>query len=267
MNKAMSDQKAVQEWATQAVSHVIARAKNRVVEPIARSIASAISAEIELSEAKAPAAPVSYPEIDYPTLEERHVAGARLFSSRENLINALNISEGGVVAEVGVAFGDFSDFLIRATSPRRFVAIDIFQLHHIPVIWGRQSATWFQGKTHRQYFEDRFSSLPGVDMTIIEGDGAKSLLSFPDRTFDLIYIDAGHEYGDVSRDAHVAKEKIVPQGVLVFNDYTMSDHVTRSPYGIVPAVNSLVVEEDWRVVGFALQHDMFCDIAIRRSGD
>ena len=34
-------------------------------------------------------------------------------------------------------------------------------------------------------------------------------------------------------------------------------------YGVVPAVNELVVSEGWQVVGFALQQHMFCDIALR----
>jgi hypothetical protein len=36
------------------------------------------------------------------------------------------------------------------------------------------------------------------------------------------------------------------------------------PYGIVPVVNSLVVNEGYDVVAFALQQQMFCDIAIRK---
>jgi len=53
-------------------------------------------------------------------------------------------------------------------------------------------------------------------------------------------------------------------GTLIFNDYVMYDHLQRVEYGVVQAVNQLVIDGDWRVVGFALNHNMFCDIAIRR---
>jgi hypothetical protein len=50
----------------------------------------------------------------------------------------------------------------------------------------------------------------------------------------------------------------------VFNDYTMCDHLVGEAYGVVPAVNELVVQENWEAVGFALHMHMFCDIAVRR---
>jgi hypothetical protein len=50
---------------------------------------------------------------------------------------------------------------------------------------------------------------------------------------------------------------------VVFNDYIMWDHVTDSAYGVVPVVNELVVNGGWEVVAFALEHQLFCDIAIR----
>jgi hypothetical protein len=43
----------------------------------------------------------------------------------------------------------------------------------------------------------------------------------------------------------------------------MSD-LNGTPYGVVPAVNELVAKSGWRVVGFALQPCIFCDVAIRR---
>jgi hypothetical protein len=35
-------------------------------------------------------------------------------------------------------------------------------------------------------------------------------------------------------------------------------------YGIVPVVNKMVVNQGWKVLGFALQKHMFCDIALVR---
>jgi hypothetical protein len=81
----------------------------------------------------------------------------------------------------------------------------------------------------------------------------------------MIYIDAHHSYEAVRQDAANAKAKLKGNGILIFNDYTMYDHVNRGPYGVVQAVNELVVLEDWQVIGFALQSQMFCDVAIRRA--
>jgi hypothetical protein len=94
--------------------------------------------------------------------------------------------------------------------------------------------------------------------------GDTNLAKYPDKSFNLIYIDADHSYEAVKRDTNVAKAKLADNGILVFNDYTMFDHLNGVPYGVVQAVNELIVSEDWRVCGFSLQKFMFCDIAIRK---
>jgi hypothetical protein len=45
----------------------------------------------------------------------------------------------------------------------------------------------------------------------------------------------------------------------------MYDHLVGEPYGVVQVVNQILVEEDLRVYGLALERHMFCDIAFRWS--
>jgi len=45
----------------------------------------------------------------------------------------------------------------------------------------------------------------------------------------------------------------------------MTDHILGVAYGVVPVVNKLIVDEGWRIIAFALQKGMFCDIALRRA--
>jgi hypothetical protein len=97
------------------------------------------------------------------------------------------------------------------------------------------------------------------------GDSAETLPRYEANYFDMIYIDANHFYDAVKVDAELAKVKIKQDGILIFNDYIMYDHIGGWPYGVVQAVNELVTSEDWRVVGFAFEPHMFCDIAIRRQ--
>ena len=123
--------------------------------------------------------------------------------------------------------------------------------------------------THREYYTKRFlkSSVPIV---IEEGDASTNLLRYPDKHFDMIYVDAGHDYPSVMKDAECSKQKLKDDGILIFNDYIMFDHyhVTEPNagvwYGIVQTVNQLVVNHDFEVIGFAFRKDMFCDIAVRR---
>jgi hypothetical protein len=202
----------------------------------------------------------------YPELRPSDVEGARLFARREGLVKYLASElRGETLAEVGVLFGDFSDFILRTVEPEILVAIDRFNGHTGSFTWGGSSNERFLGMTHRQFYESRFSER-GKQVRCEEGDSAECLSRYPDRTFDMIYIDAGHDYESVKGDADIAKHKIKPEGILVFNDYIKYSHFDNSYFGVIPVVNDLVVNQGSVVIGFALQADMYCDIAIRKAG-
>ena len=119
--------------------------------------------------------------------------------------------------------------------------------------------------TALEYYRQRFSNR-GALVEIEIGLSAARLATYPDKYFDLIYIDADHSYAGVKQDLNLAKAKLKDEGMIVLNDYKMFDHYNYVPYGVVQAVNEFIVRNNWQVCGFALQRDLFCDIAIRRSG-
>lgn len=206
---------------------------------------------------------MTYPYMDFPRLTRAHLGDAMLFANREDLIEGLPIRQRGVIAEVGVALGDFSDFLLRTLKPSEFVAIDTFSMHEFPVHWGRSSEELFGGKSHLDFYRERFAHQTDC-IRIEQALSHVGLTRYPTGYFDLIYVDAAHDYESVRRDADVASDRLKPDGTLVFNDYTMFDHLLAVPYGVVPAVNEIIAAQRWRVVGFALHQHMFCDIALRR---
>ncbi len=192
-----------------------------------------------------------------------HVEGATLFSDRFNALKALN--RGGHVAEIGVALGTFSEAIMDTLSPAHFDAFDIFRMHEMGSFWGQPTSQLLSGLTHRQFYERRFSdSIESGRMSVYEGDGASMLSLMPDNTYDVIYIDARHSFEYVLKDAEVSAQKLKIDGVLVFNDYIMYDHLAGHEYGVVAVVNDFCVNRGWRVFYFALQPQMFCDIAICR---
>jgi len=180
------------------------------------------------------------------------------------MLLALRPQKGLAICEVGVGIGGFSRFLIDHMKPGNFTAIDLFDLHTKPLLWDKPPAALFGPRTHRKFYEDTFDYARFI-MSVREGPSHERLAECPNEHFDILYIDAGHTYDEVRRDAAAGVSKVKQNGLLVFNDYTLHDHLGEAEYGVIQAVNELIVATDWKVVGFSLQKEMYCDIALQRN--
>lgn len=196
------------------------------------------------------------PAPEVPAIRSEHVQNAALYADRTDMIARLPLPKGGVVAEVGVATGTFSKVLIETLHPRKFVAFDIFTMHELP-------DQQFDGLTHEQYYRRKMAAYQDI-LCLEEGPSHITMAKYRVDEFDLIYLDAAHRYEMVKRDAELASQMLKPNGVLIFNDYVAGNFYRRIQYGVVQAVNELIVNEGWRVIGYALSANMHCDIALQR---
>jgi hypothetical protein len=203
---------------------------------------------------------------DYPVLSAEHIRDARLYANRGDQIASLPVPQGGKVAEIGVWRATFSKTLVTTLRPREFLAFDIFTGHTEKEWNGQTGHELFEGLTHRQFYEKEMTPLLNgtTTMTIVEGDSRQTLRNFTDQSFDLVYVDGDHHYEAVKADAQLAVDMVKPSGFLVFNDYLLIDH-GHAAYGVVPVVNDLVVNQGWRIVGYALDWHLYCDIALQRA--
>ena len=235
---------------------------NSRLKDIVRRVANA--AGYEVRRIQKPLFPMFPIKIDLPALLPEHVADAALYADRNEALAGL--PRNGVVAELGVAFGDFSETMIHHLKPLRFDAFDIFRGHESETFWDRPTAECFGELSHRQFYERRFAKEIATNrLCVYEGDSATELGKQPDATYDVIYIDSDHSFAGVVRDANVATRKVKPDGILVFNDYIMFDYHYGVPYGVAPVVHDLCVNHGWQVAYIALQRDLFFDIALRRK--
>lgn len=202
-------------------------------------------------------------QLSYPALSSEHLQDARLYATRQDLVEALPLVKGGRIAEVGVAFGGFSKHIVECHKPAEFHAFDTFHLHLVSTIWGCQTQEVLKGMTHLDFYCAEMQAT-GVSCVCHVGDSAQNMATLPANHFDMIYIDAGHDYSAVKLDACLAANTVKADGILVFNDYTLYDPFAKVNYGVVQVVNEMVVFRGWKVIGFALENHMFCDIAIQR---
>ena len=175
--------------------------------------------------------------------------------------------KGGVVAEIGVAFGDFSATILDALQPREFHAIDYFTWHEIPIAWGRSTKEAFDGQSHEGFYRARFARQIDAGLVRVRrGCSWEAMATYPDASFDVIYVDAAHDYASVKRDADCCAGKLKPNGFLIFNDYILYDYVALEAYGVVHVVNELCVTKGYELLYLALAPHMFCDVAVRKPG-
>jgi len=208
------------------------------------------------------------PAIVFPkVLGSQHVDdNARLFANRYELIKSLEQFRGGRIAELGVLSGDFSRFLIDKLKPTRFDAYDTFQCHKVPFMWHYSTSDIFKGATQREYYAKRFENeIKSGQLLIFQGDSSEELSKQQNHVYDLIYVDADHRLPGVRRDAAAAVTKLKTDGLLIFNDYIMWDYIGHGPFGVVQVVNDLCVTEGWKIVHFALEPGMYCDVAICKT--
>jgi hypothetical protein len=198
-----------------------------------------------------------------PAVPPEATKDARLFSDRIQMIKAIGPAKARRVVEIGVAFGEFSEQLIARYKPDEFHAIDVFDLHTYPTLWGHPSENAFKGATHQAFYDTRIAAVSDR-ATSHQGNSFDVMETFPDKHFDLIYIDASHKYEDVKRDAEVSVRKLTAGGMIIFNDYIYWSHGSNEPFGVVQVVNDMLANQGWKIAGFALHPEMYCDVALVR---
>jgi len=206
---------------------------------------------------------IENPAFDIPPLEAKHLDDARLFANRNDMISSMQFIKSGVIAEVGVAQGDFSEFLIDQLEPKRFVAFDLFTMHEWTEEGGVPTTKLLNNMKHLEFYKKRFADRSTEVLTEV-GMSHLTLAKYPNRSFDLIYIDGDHSYGGVKKDIEIAKNKVSDNGFLIFNDYTCFSTWDGCIYGVMRAVNELIINDNWVVFGFALEQRMHYDIALHK---
>lgn len=201
-----------------------------------------------------------------PVLPAHLLANAHILPKRADILPLL--PKGGVFAEIGVALGNYSQSIMEVCKPDLFVAIDIFTIHETKMIWNKTTEEVFGGKTHEEYYRDRFKgAIESGRMRVMAGDSSKSLAQFENGSIDVAYVDADHTYDFVRNELALLNRKVRQTGWIVLNDYTMGN-VTGSGFkrfGVIQATHEFMIAHNWEMMFLALHPNMYCDVALRRA--
>lgn len=179
-------------------------------------------------------------------LEAKHLAGTLVLPTREDLLDRM--PAGAVVAEIGVAYGDFTTEILTRAKPRKLHLIDM---------WAGD-----RYGPGGQNVADKFrAAIEDGTITINQGRSVEVLRDMPDQYFDWVYIDTDHSYHLTARELKFCLTKVKPDGRILGHDFTSGNVITPVPYGVIEACHEFCKNFDWRYEYLTLEphgHFSFC---------
>jgi SAM-dependent methyltransferase len=142
----------------------------------------------------------------------------------------------GVVAEIGVDLGDFSEKILSLNRPRELHLIDPWTVEsgeYRQREVALESARKLGSVARFDLVRERFSSdIAGGSVILHRANSEVAGAEFPDNFFDWVYIDGNHSYEFVRQDLELYFCKLKPGGYIVCDDYHhagfWNDGVTRA---------------------------------------
>lgn len=190
-----------------------------------------------------------------PAIDQKHLEKCKVYANRFMPLEL--VPKNTICAEIGVAYGEYSDEILKIVNPKELHMIDLYSWGDF---WGRD---YFKssGKNHYEWIKDKYKDDERVK--IKKGLSFEVLEQYPDEYFDYVYVDGGHDYETVKKDIEVLLRKIKNNGIIAFNDYTYFSVNENMEYGVERAVNEMLYNSNYEVIAYAMALSHMNDIVIR----
>ena len=193
-------------------------------------------------------------EIDFfVDLEEKHIRNLRVFLDRNAMLEAL--PKNTIIAEIGVAEGNFSEKLISITRPKKIHLIDY---------WAGEK----YDDVMRLHVQQKFKN--EIDASMVEincGDSVDELSKFSDGYFDWVYIDTDHSYKTTVQELYICRSKVKENGIIAGHDYITGSWKSKYRYGVIEAVNEFCIKYNWEIIFLTHEGHRHLSYAIRKILD
>lgn len=127
------------------------------------------------------------------------------------LFAELNFTNG---AEIGVERGEYSEVLLKANPSLMLVLVDAWQAYK-----GYRDHTR-QEKLDKFYLETRTRLYPYSSQTVyMRAFSMEVVDTVIDNSLDFVYIDANHDFLNVTQDIYYWSKKVRPGGIIAGHDY------------------------------------------------
>jgi len=179
----------------------------------------------------------------YRLLDRLVSRDARRAAKRDFLFDV--VPRGGVVIEVGVFDGDFSERILALNEPRKLHLVDPWFTKDDGTLYDGPTQQFASAEQASARLEDQYRHVT----TRFSGEIASGRIEvhrtlshlaapqFPDEHFDWIYVDASHFYDDVKVDLEAFWPKLKRGGYIAGDDY---DRRGIWEHGVTRAVDEFV---------------------------
>lgn len=187
------------------------------------------------------------PKLD---LQEKHIANLKVLTNRKALLEKL--PKDGLVAELGVNKGEFSQEILRVSKPQIFYLVDA---------WDSER---YDGGLRNRVESMFVNQITAGKVKIHQGYSTDLASSFEDRYFDWIYIDTDHSYQVTKAELHAYKNKIKPDGIIARHDYSQGNWGKILRYGVMEAIHEFCIQEGWELIYLTIEMSDNTSFEIRR---
>ncbi|WP_084454722.1 class I SAM-dependent methyltransferase [Algoriphagus terrigena] len=184
------------------------------------------------------------PEIGYALIEN-----ARLLATREQLLSLLPTN--GVVAELGVDHGDFSQKILDINQPTKLHLVDVWKSKRYP------EELFY--KVNKKFEVE----IKTGKVEINRGLSTEVVKDFPDKYFDWIYIDTAHSYSVTNSELETYLPKMKLGGIIAGHDFTVGEIDVPWKYGVIEAVYEFCSKRRWEIVYLTMERGISPSFAIK----
>ncbi len=167
-------------------------------------------------------------------IEKKNIQSGSILSNRKHLLEVL--PKNGIVAELGVDNGYFTEQIIKITNPKKLYLID----------------TWSSKRYAQNKFElvkKKFSKeIKNKRIEILRSNSIDAAKLFQNNYFDWIYIDTDHSYTTTIQELNAYESKIKTNGFICGHDYVMGNWSKSNKYGVIESVNEFLIKKNWKLV-------------------
>ena len=179
-------------------------------------------------------------------LEERHTLGCTLLPDRNHLLERM--PRGARVAELGVAFGDFSREILRRCAPGKLYLIDSWESERY-----RAGLQQVKAALAAEIASGQVEIRRGLSTEVLAGFGPGAL--------DWAYIDTNHSYETTLAELELCDAIMGPEGRIAGHDFCTGNVISAVPYGVVEAVTRFCKSHGWQFEYLTVEsrgHFSFC---------